>query len=55
MKTYKIPVVWTVTAVMEIEASSLDEAVAKANESPLPDDGLYLEGSLKFNRNLGSV
>lgn len=47
MKTYKIPVVWTVSAVMEIEATDLDDAVAKASEAPLPDDASYLEGSFE--------
>ena len=30
MKSYKIPVIWSVTATMEIEAESLEDAILKA-------------------------
>ena len=46
-RTFQIPVVWTMSGVMEIEATDLDDAVAKASEAPLPDDASYLEGSFE--------
>ena len=48
MKTWKIPVSWTVTAMAEIEADTLAEAIdiAKYNEDvPLPEENYYLEES----------
>jgi hypothetical protein len=45
MKTYKIPVSWTVTAVMHIEAESLEDAIKQADNESLPTDTDYLEGS----------
>ena len=32
MKSYKIPVIWSVTAEMEIEAESLEDAILKAKK-----------------------
>ena len=45
MKTYKIPVSWTVWADMEIEAPDLASAIALADEASLPTDPNYCEGS----------
>lgn len=45
MKTYKIPVSWTVTAMMEVEAESLESAVDIADSMPLPTDTEYVDGS----------
>ena len=45
MKTYKIPVSWTVTADMEIKAPDLASAIALADEASLPTDPNYCEGS----------
>jgi hypothetical protein len=50
MKTYSIPVYWSVAAKMEIEANNLEEALAIADEAPLPSDGDYIEGSFEINR-----
>lgn len=49
MKTYRIPVSWTVTATMEIEAESLEEAVLIAEDSPLPTDSYYVESSFQID------
>lgn len=49
---YKIPVEWTLIADIEVEASSLEEAIDKAQTDPeigLPEDGEYLEGSWVVN------
>ena len=47
MKTWRIPVGWTETAIIPVEANTLEEAIEKAwnDDIPLPDDGFYLEGS----------
>ena len=46
---FKIPVVWTVCGTMEIEADSLEDAVLKAEDEPLPTDNDYLEGSFEVD------
>lgn len=48
MKTYKIPVVWQMYGYVEVEAESLDEAIQKAQDAPLPD-GSYVEGSFEVD------
>ena len=50
MKTYKIPVSWSVTATMKIEAESMAEAIEKAEQAPLPTDPDYMDGSFEINR-----
>lgn len=50
MKTYSIPVYWSVAAKMEIEANNLEEALAIADEAPLPSDGDYIDGSFEIDR-----
>lgn len=49
MKTWKIPMSWTVTGVAEIEANTLEEAIeiARTDDSlPLPEENAsYIEGS----------
>lgn len=47
---YKIPVSWTVMATMEVEAESLEDAIEKADDLPLPTDTDYLEGSFQVDR-----
>ncbi len=49
MKTYKIPVVWQMHGYVEVEADSMSEAVNKAYDTPLPDDGSYIEGSFEVD------
>jgi hypothetical protein len=45
MKTYKIPVYWTMYDTMEVEASSLKEAINKTIDTlPLPT-GEFVDGS----------
>jgi len=48
---YRICVEWSMMAVVEVEAKSLDEAIAKVESdtgSPLPDGG-YVESSFSVN------
>jgi len=52
MKTYKIPVSWSVMATMEIEADSLEEGIEKADDASLPTDPDYIEGSFEVNREI---
>lgn len=49
MKTYKIPVFWSVMALMEIEAESLEDAILKAEDASLPTDPDYVDGSFEVN------
>lgn len=42
---FTIPVTWTMSAKIEIEASNLEEALEKANNCALPENGTYLEDS----------
>jgi len=49
MHTFLIPVYWEVSADIEVEADSLEEAYQKANEVALPE-GNYIDGSFEINR-----
>lgn len=49
MKTWKIPVAWTMMSVINVEAKTLDEAIEIAKDDvgviPIPDNGTFLDGS----------
>lgn len=46
MKSFTIPVYWQMTALLYIEAETLEEAIGKAEDGPLPSEGVeYLESS----------
>ena len=45
---YKIPVVWSVWAMKEIKANSLEEAKQKALDGGLPTDSEYIEDTKIF-------
>lgn len=50
MKTWKIPVCWTMMGMVDVEAKTLDEAIEIARDDagviPIPDDGgIFLDGS----------
>ena len=49
MKTYTIPVVYTMSAKMKIKANNLEEALIKAENAPLPSDADYVEGSFEVD------
>lgn len=49
LKTYTIPVSWTMIADMKIEAESLDEAIIIAEEDDLPTNAEYLDSSFEIN------
>lgn len=49
MKTWKIPVCWTMMGTVKVEANTLAEAIKIAKDDdgviPIPDDGTFLDGS----------
>lgn len=50
----KLPVTWSVCGIVEIEASSIEEAVERFNAEidhiPLPHDGIaYVDGSFELS------
>jgi hypothetical protein len=49
-KLYRIPVLWTVSGTMLVEAESLSEALLEAEDAPLPEASDYLEGTFEINR-----
>ena len=49
MKPYKIGVVWQMYGYVEVEADSKAEAIRKAEDAPLPDNGEYIEGSFEVD------
>lgn len=49
MKTYKIPVTWTVAGTMNIRAENLADAIFQAENGDLPDPTDYIEGSFEIN------
>lgn len=53
MKTWKIPVFWTMNGVVEIKADTLEEAIydASLSDNPLPE-GNYVDGSFDVDEYL---
>ena len=53
-KYYEIPCSWEVYGTMEIEADSLEEAIelAERDDSPMPDDSDYVDGSFQVDRDI---
>lgn len=49
LKKYKIPVIWQMIADVEVEASSLEEAIKKVQKGSLPE-GTYLPESFEVQR-----
>ena len=49
MKTWKIPVCWTMMGTVYVGANTLAEAIEIAKDDdgviPIPDDGTFLDGS----------
>ena len=49
MKTWKIPVCWTMMGTVCVEADTLEEAIELARDDagviPIPDNGNFLDGS----------
>ena len=47
MKKFVVPVTWTVSSYVVIEAETADEAAEQAEEGNLPRDGEYVMGSFE--------
>ena len=49
MKTWNIPVCWTMIGTVHVEAKTLDEAIEIAKDDagiiPIPDDGIFMGGT----------
>lgn len=49
MKTWKIPVCWTMMGTIKVDANTLDEAIGIAKDDagiiPIPDDGIFMDGT----------
>jgi len=45
---YRIPCVWQCYGVVEIEASSMEDAIEKAKDAPLPN-GDYIDDSFEVD------
>ena len=49
MKTWKIPICWTMMGTVNVEANTLAEAIEIAKDDagviPIPDDGTFMDGS----------
>ena len=53
-KYYEIPCTWEGYGTMEVEANSLEEAIelAERDDSPMPDDSDYVDGSFQVDRDI---
>ena len=53
-KYYEIPCTCEVYGTVEIEADSLEEAIelAERDDSPMPDDSDYVDGSFQVDRDI---
>ena len=49
MKTWNIPVCWTMMGTVNVEAKTLDDAIEIAKDDagiiPIPDDGIFMGGT----------
>lgn len=49
MKTWRIPVCWTMMGTVNVEAKTLDEAIEIAKDDagviPIPDNGTFMDGT----------
>lgn len=52
IKQFIIPVSWTMAADMVIFAPTYEDACAEAEDSNLPEDGEYVDGSFEINHDL---
>lgn len=50
MATYRVDCVWSAEGsyLFEGEALTEEDAIQKANDAPLPDDAVYLDGSFEI-------
>lgn len=54
MKTYRIPVIWEMWGVYEVEAPNIEEAERIAlDELPVPDKGHYIDDGMTVDKDSG--
>jgi len=49
MKTYNVAVFWMMSATVEVEAKSLEDAMEAARDIDIPTDGEYMNDSLEVD------
>ena len=54
-KIYKIPCTWQMSGVYYIEAESLEKAFEIAEDSDLPEQGEFVEGSYKVDHEMIAI
>lgn len=47
---YQIPIFWTMTSYVYVEAQDIDDAIEIAENAPLPTNGEYLDDSFEVNQ-----
>jgi phosphate-selective porin len=52
METFYIPVIWSVTDVLKVQANTIEEACLEAYKNDELGRGHYLDDSLKINTDL---
>ena len=52
MKTYKIPVSWSMYGEIEVQAENIEDAILEAEDAPLPDNGEYMSGSFMVDEDM---
>ena len=52
MNTYKIPCTWQMYGYYHIEANNLNEALEKTEDSNLPTDADFVEGSFEIDHGM---
>lgn len=61
MKLYKVPIYWQMSAYVDVEADSPEDAIEKARlkygnpTEPLPEDGEYIDDSFEVEENADCV
>jgi len=55
MREWRIPVTWEMYGIVYVEADTLEEAMDKAYDSEIPDDGEYLDGSWEVESDVDLV
>lgn len=48
MKTWIVPVEWTMRALVKIKADTLEQAIDEALTIPLPENGYYVDDSFQI-------
>ncbi len=49
LKNYKIPVTWTMYAVVQVQAQNVIDAINKVEEGDIPTGGGYLEDTFQVD------